>query len=267
MEPTHCVRFGRQVDVQGVLAGTPQAEKTIGYLVKYLMKDLGDDLDHPDDTREDNDSAGSGDGGMSEGPATETAPDSADRSGSGRARRRGRAPEERATAARRADHRARLVDALRYEPCSPRCANWLRYGIQPKHPRPGLVPGACKGKAHRPSHLGYGGRRVLASRKWSGKDLADHRHDRKAHVLKVLGRLDELAALERGEHPDGRDGVAWELARPTAPDVPPAQTRLHLAIARAVRQRAAYRTAQAARDRDRKALDDSSATDPAAPAA
>jgi len=28
--------------------------------------------------------------------------------------------------------------------------------------RPGLAPGACKGKAHTRDHLGYGGRRVLA---------------------------------------------------------------------------------------------------------
>ena len=79
-----------------------------------------------------------------------------------------------------ADHADRLADALRYEPCSPTCANWLRYGIQPKNPRPGLRPGACKGKAHRREHLGYAGRRVLVSRKWSGKTLADHRADRKA---------------------------------------------------------------------------------------
>ena len=43
------------------------------------------------------------------------------------------------------------------------CANWLRYGIQPKNARPGLVPGRCKGKAHHPDHLGYAGRRVLVS--------------------------------------------------------------------------------------------------------
>ena len=84
-------------------------------------------------------------------------------------------------------HTARLADALRYEPCSPSCANWLRYGIQPKNPRPGLVPGACKGKAHRPEHLGYAGRRVLVSRKWSGKTLADHRGDRKARLTETLG--------------------------------------------------------------------------------
>jgi hypothetical protein len=66
-------------------------------------------------------------------------------------------------------HANRLADALRYEPCSPGCANWLRYGIQPKNPREGLRPGACKGKAHRPEHLGYAGRRVLNSRKWSAR--------------------------------------------------------------------------------------------------
>ena len=64
------------------------------------------------------------------------------------------------------------------QPCSPRCANWLRYGIQPKNARPGLAPGRCKSKAHDADHFGYAGRRVLASRKWSGKTLADHRADR-----------------------------------------------------------------------------------------
>ncbi len=68
-----------------------------------------------------------------------------------------------------AAHAGRLADALRYEPCSPTCANWLRYGIQPKNPRPGMRPGCCKGKAHRREYLGYAGRRVLVSRKWSGR--------------------------------------------------------------------------------------------------
>ncbi len=52
-------------------------------------------------------------------------------------------------------HAARLLDALRYEPCSPTCANWLRYGIQPKSPREDMRPGYCKGKAHRAENLGY----------------------------------------------------------------------------------------------------------------
>jgi hypothetical protein len=84
-------------------------------------------------------------------------------------------------------HMERLAEALRYEPCSPTCANWLRYGIQPKNSHPGLVPGACKGKAHRYDHLGYAGRRVLVSRKWSGKTLADHRGDRQAWLTEMIG--------------------------------------------------------------------------------
>ena len=103
-QPLHVVRFGAKFDAQGVLAGSKDATRCIGYLTKYLTKQLGD-CHHPD------------------------------------------------TDAQR-EHVERLADALRYEPCSPTCANWLRYGVQPKNPRPGLVPGACKGKAHRYDHLG-----------------------------------------------------------------------------------------------------------------
>ena len=118
-------RFGERFDAQGVLAGSKDAARCIGYLTKYLTKQVGD-CHHPD------------------------------------------------TDAQRA-HAARLAEALRFQPCSPTCANWLRYGIQPKNARPGLVPGRCKGKAQDADHLGYAGRRVLVSRKWSGKTLADHR--------------------------------------------------------------------------------------------
>ena len=105
-------------------------------------------------------------------------------------------------------HAARLLDALRYEPCSPHCANWLRYGIQPKDAREGLRPGACKGKAHRADNLGYAGRRVLVSRKWSGKTLADHRGDRKAWLLGMLGLPDPAAT--------GR--YRWEMVTPQDQD-------------------------------------------------
>ncbi len=84
------------------------------------------------------------------------------------------------------DAQAAHAGALRYEPCSPTCANWLRYGIQPKPARAGLRPGCRKGKAHRREYLGYAGRRVLVSRKWSGKTLADHRADRKDWLLSSL---------------------------------------------------------------------------------
>ena len=136
-EPRHVARFGARFDAQGVLAGSRDASRCIGYLTKYLTKHLGDC--------------------------------------------------HQATTDAQAAHAARLADALRYEPCSPTCANWLRYGIQPRNARPGLRPGACKGKAHRREYLGYAGRRVLVSRKWSGKTLADHRADRRTWLTSTLG--------------------------------------------------------------------------------
>ena len=108
-----------------MLAGSPQAARCIGYLTKYLTKQIG--------------------------------------------------TCHTATIGPESDHSARLAETLRWQPCSPGCANWLRYGIQPKNARPDQAPGACKGKAHDADHLGYAGRRVLCSCKWSGKTLADHR--------------------------------------------------------------------------------------------
>jgi hypothetical protein len=86
-----------------------------------------------------------------------------------------------------AEHAGQLAAALRYEPCSPTYTDWLRYGVQPKNAKPGQRPGYCKGKAHRREYLGYAGRRVLVSRKWSGTTLADHRAVRKAWLLAALG--------------------------------------------------------------------------------
>ena len=149
-------RFGARFDAQGVLAGSKDATRCIGYLTKYLTKQIGD-CHHPD------------------------------------------------TDAQRA-HAARLAEALRFQPCSPRCANWLRYGIQPKNARPGLAPGRCKSKAHDADHFGYAGRRVLASRKWSGKTLDDHRADRKDWLLKTLG----VSATDPARY-------AWEMVAPTRP--------------------------------------------------
>ncbi len=117
-----------------------------------------------------------------------------------------------------ADHAARLLDALRYEPCSPMCANWLRYGVQPKNPHSGLRPGHCRGKAHRREHLGYAGRRVLVSRKWSGKTLADHRADRKAWLLATLG----IPADDPARY-------TWAPVTPGDPDhMPNGQRLLHI---------------------------------------
>jgi hypothetical protein len=95
-QPRHVARFGERFDAQGVLAGSKDAARCIGYLTKYLTKQVGG-CHHAE------------------------------------------------TDAQQA-HATRLAEALRYQPCSPTCANWLRYGIQPKNARPGMVPGRCKGK-------------------------------------------------------------------------------------------------------------------------
>jgi hypothetical protein len=156
-EPLHVARFGDRFDAQGVLAGSKDAARCVGYLTKYLTKHVAD---------------------------CHQAESDAQRS-----------------------HVEQLAEALRFEPCSPRCANWLRYGVQPKNARSGLVPGACKGKAHRREYLGYAGRRVLVSRKWSGKTLADHRTDRKNWLLATLGQTDTDPAC-----------YSWEPVMPGDPD-------------------------------------------------
>ncbi len=132
------------------------------------------------------------------------------------------------------DHADRLLEALRYEPCSPGCANWLRYGIQPKNARKGLRPGACKGKAHRAENLGYAGRRVLVSRKWSGKTLADHRSDRKAWLPDMLGLRDS------GD--DGR--YRWEMVTPADTDFMPLGKRMLHVLADRARWQAALTEAR-----------------------
>ncbi len=130
-------------------------------------------------------------------------------------------------------HMDRLAEALRFEPCSPRCANWLRYGIQPKNAGPGLVPGRCIGKAHRPEHVGYAGRRVLTSRKWSGKTLKDHRGDRKAWLVQTLGL----------EPPDPAR-YTWHVVTPSDPDYLPPDKRLLHVVAERNRWKAALTEAR-----------------------
>jgi hypothetical protein len=75
----------------------------------------------------------------------------------------------------RVAHIDRMAAELQFLPCSPRCANWLRYGIQADQPTPGLTAGRCMSKAHDREHLGASGRRVLVSREWSRKTLAEHK--------------------------------------------------------------------------------------------
>jgi hypothetical protein len=92
----------------------------------------------------------------------------------------------------------------------------LRHPAQ--EPRPGLRPGGCKGKAHRREYLGYAGRRVLVSRKWSGKTLADHRADRRTWLTTVLG----IPATDPARY-------SWEPVKPGDHDhMPNGQRLLHV---------------------------------------
>jgi hypothetical protein len=168
-----------------VLAGSPEADRCIGYITKYLTKHVADC--HP----------------------------------AGNDRQRA--------------HLERFWEQLRVTPCSPRCGNWLLYGIQPDHAHAKLTPGRCRARVHQRATLGLGGRRVLISRHWSGKTLADHRADNHAWVRALLGHTStegdptDRAAASR---------YAWELARPGDPDLPPLGRRLLRAISERIQQRA-----------------------------
>jgi hypothetical protein len=155
------------VRAEGVLGGSPEADRCIYYVGKYVHKGIGE--------------------------------------------------VHEATTAGQKGHLQRLWEAFRFEPCSPTCANWLRYGVQPEHAKPGL----CRGKVHRHENLGFGGRRVLVSRKWSGTTLADHRADRRNWVRGLLG-------LPADPDPDR---FLWIPASPRDPDVKPRELRLMLAVA------------------------------------
>ncbi len=176
--PLHVLTFGRQVDIQGLLAGTPDSARAVRYLTKYLTKDLA----HTYTTDDDEDT---------------------------------RDPDYEA-------HIDRLHHHTRWLPCSPRCANWLRHGIQPHTPGPGLVPGRCPSPAHDRDHLGCGGRRVLVSRGWTGKTLTDHRADRRAVVHAALTAAgitpdDPHRMTTTATTPDGHPRYTWQpVPRATA---------------------------------------------------
>lgn len=134
--PAHVIRFGSQCKPRGILGGTDEAGRHVGYLTKYLTKSISEVIEP--------------------GNPTQSA------------------------------HHQRLHAELSITPCSPRCAIWLRYGVVPKGADSRTIPGRCNGKAHRLSSLGLPGRRVLVSRKWTGKTLPDHRSDRAEFVRQLL---------------------------------------------------------------------------------
>jgi hypothetical protein len=104
-----------------------------------------------------------------------------------------------------------------------------------------MTPGRCKGKAHRPEHLGIAGRRVLVSRKWSNKTLADHRAERGEFVRQLL----QAAGIQPAHGP--QDGpYQWERPAPNDPDIPPRPVLLIRAVAERQRWHAEYTAAQLA---------------------
>jgi hypothetical protein len=138
-----------------------------------------------------------------------------------------------------ADHRERLHSELLYTPCGPRCPNWLRFGIQPDRARPEQKAGRCTGAVHTLDSLGIKGRRVLVSRDWSGKSLADHRYDQalwRRELLRVAPgleyELDEemVARIVAARNGGAPAPVSWELARPGDPGVSDLGRRLMLKI-------------------------------------
>jgi hypothetical protein len=175
-QPAVVMRFGRQVDIKGIIAPSEDANRSVRYLTKYLTKAVAEtyvDPDRPADGYE--------------------------------------------------AHIDRLHAELRFLPCSPECANWLRYGVQPKDPEPGLRPGWCASKAHDREHLGVGGRRVQVSRHWSGKTLKEHKADRAAVVREVLAEAgvevpdtDRMASSALAA--DGKPRFLWEDLRASAAD-------------------------------------------------
>ncbi|PWU44511.1 replication initiation protein, partial [Micromonospora globispora] len=193
-QPVHVVRFGVQVDAKGVLAGTKDADRCVGYITKYLTKQAADCHD--------------------------------------------------VTTGRQRAHLERLWQELGHTPCSERCANWLLYGVQPKKARPGLRPGNCKNKVHKRETLGIGGRRVLISRQWSGKTLTDHRADRKEWVKALLGVTTDADTAPAG----GEQRHAWELAKPTDPDVASLGHRVLRAISERIQWRVQLDAARRAAD-------------------
>lgn len=172
-------------------------------------------------------------------------------------------PDDESTDAAYQAHIDRMHSELRYLPCTPECANWLRYGVQPKNPGPGLIPGRCASKAHDREHLGLGGRRVLVSRKWSGKTLTEHRADRSAVVRQVL----HAAGVEAPEadrlsvdvlHDDGKPRFVWD-------DLPTTEANYTDVLVASVmerrRWRAQYDSAkEASLQRDGPPVDNRSAT-------
>ncbi|GAA2817361.1 replication initiator [Kribbella solani] len=145
-------------------------------------------------------------------------------------------------------HINRLHAHVRVLPCSPECANWLRYGVTPKNAGGNTIPGECDSKAHDREHLGLGGRRVLVSRGWTGKTLTQHRADRSEVIRQTLAaagvEMDDQNEL--ATHTDTPRFI-WKPIRPGEEGprhIPTHKEVLAAAIATRIRWRTQYEQAK-----------------------
>lgn len=147
-------------------------------------------------------------------------------------------------------HAQRIHQEARWLPCSSRCWNWLRYGVQPEFPKEHMVPGSCPGRGHQEQHLGFGGRRVLVSRRWTGKTLAGHRADRAEVVRQTLlaagmddVEVDRLSTTVRRD--DGGQRYEWRLMHPDDTTEPMYRTVIARSLNEHFAWRAIYEAAKA----------------------
>ncbi len=199
--PAHVVRFGQQLDIQGIIATEGDADRRVAYLTKYLSKAISDTYDAEDAS-----------------PA-------------------------------QLRHMHKLHEQVRLLPCSPRCWNWLRYGVQPQGAEEGMCPGRCPGKAHDFENLGLGGRRVLVSRKWTGKTLKEHKADRASVVRQVLSEAGvDVESTERMAadvmRPDGLPRFSWRVWDPLDAAAPVYRQVMTRSIAEKLRWRSQYDAAK-----------------------
>ncbi len=131
-----------------------------------------------------------------------------------------------------------------------------------------MIPGHCDKRVHWPERCGYGGRRVLVSRHWTGKTLAEHAAERRDAVSVVM----EAAGYDMPEgcsatelRDDGEPRWIYEPINPGELPGDQYQQALIASVARRVAWREQY---QRARDgTGLPTVTSHSATDPPATAA
>ena len=189
-KPMHVLRWGAQTDIKGLLGGTEDSDRAVRYLCKYLTKAVAETY-APDPDQLD--------------------PDDAD---------------QVAKAYRYEDHIDRLHDQVRVLPCSPSCANWLRYGIQPRTPAPGCTPGSAA-----PRRTSANASASAAAAPWSpGTGPARPSPSTRPTAPPSSVRSSQAAGIEAPDadrlaadvlHTDGKPRFVWEDTSPTNATTPP----------------------------------------------